>query len=86
MEKLIWMIENIKNALNDTIDYGNNMEYEINMVSQTDSEANNSSYTSDSSQDMDVDIKNHMKSGDNCVEEEQTSIFYSLEQRYIYIV
>ena len=54
--------------LNDFIDYGNSMVYDIDRVFYTDSEHNNDSYTSDLSQDMNVDIKNQMGLGDNCEE------------------
>ena len=66
-------------ALNETIDYGKNKEYDIDGASQTDSEDNNDSYTSDSCQDMDVGIKNNMKLGINC--EEKTPIINQLVQR-----
>ena len=55
------------------------MEYDIDKVSQTDSEDNNS-YTSYSSHNMYFNIKNQMKLEDNCTEEK--SLFIDLlEQR-----
>ena len=48
----------------DVIDYGNDMEYDIERVSQSGSEDDNNSYSSGSSQEIEIDTRINEKQTD----------------------
>ena len=63
----------------DVIDYGNDMEYDIERVSQLGSEGDNNSYLSGSSQEMEIDTRINEKQTDP-IEESKEPIIDKLEQ------
>ena len=64
----------------DVIDYGNDMEYDIKRVSQSDSEDDNNSYSSGFSQEMEIDTRINEEQKDS-IEESKEPIIDKLEQR-----
>ena len=64
----------------DVIDYGNDMEYDIERVSQSGSEDDNNSYSSGSSQEMEIDTRINEEQKDP-IEESKEPIIDKLEQR-----
>ena len=67
----------------DVIDYGNDMEYDIERVSQSGSEDDNNSYSSGSSQEMEIDTRINEEQKDP-IEESKEPIIDKLEQRNRY--
>ena len=66
----------------DVIDYGNDMEYDIERVSQSGSEDDNNSYSSGSSQEIEIDTRINEKQSDPI--EESKKIIDKLVQRNRY--
>ena len=64
----------------DVIDYGNDMEYAIGRVSQSGSEDDNNSYSSGSSQEMEIDTRINEEQKDP-IQESKEPIIDKLEQR-----
>ena len=64
----------------DVIDYGNDMKYDIERVSQSGSKDDNNSYSSGSSQEMEIDTKINEEQKDP-IEESKEPIIDKLEQR-----
>ena len=64
----------------DVIDYGNDMEYDIERVSQSGSEDDNNSYSSGSNQEMEIDTRINEEQNDP-KEESKEPIIDKLEQR-----
>ena len=63
----------------NVIDYGNDMEYDIERISQSGSEDDNNSYSSGSCQEMEIDTLINEKQTDP-IEESKESIIDKLEQ------
>ena len=58
----------------DFIDYGNDMEYDIERVSQSGSEDDNNSYSSGSSQEIEIDTRINEKQTDPIEESKNQSL------------
>ena len=66
--------------LDQVVGYGIEREYDVERVSQTDSEGSNDSYSSGSGQDMDVDIQHQYNSANQNLEEEKEPVVDKLEK------
>ena len=68
--------------MEEVVDYANEREYDVQRVSQTDSEHSNRSYSSGLSQDLDLDIEHQYNFGnENFKEEEKEPVVDKLEKR-----